>query len=95
MKHVGTKRRHWFLKVELVILVCLACFWAFKSGDVDIDGVQAGVRSANTPATTQADPLAGDISLDVVLKMAKRGDANAQYNLGLSYDNGQGVETLH
>ncbi len=91
MKHVGTRKRQWFLKVELVILVCLACFWAFKSGDVDIDGVKAGVRSANTLATTQADPLAGDISLDLVVKMAKGGDADAQNNLGLMYDNGQGV----
>ena len=43
MKQVGTRKRRWFLKVELVILMCLACVWAFNLGDVYIDGAIAGV----------------------------------------------------
>ena len=44
MKTTGKPRKHRFLKAELAVLVvCLACFWAFKSGAIDIDGVKAAV----------------------------------------------------
>ena len=43
MESTGKQRKHRFLKAELAVLVCLACFWAFKSGAVDVDGVKAGV----------------------------------------------------
>ena len=43
MESTGKQRKHRFLKAELAVLVCLACFWAFKSGAIDIDAVKAGV----------------------------------------------------
>jgi len=44
MESTGNQRKRLFLKAELAVLVvCLASFWAFKSGAVDIDDVKAGV----------------------------------------------------
>ena len=41
MKRTGTQRKSRLLRVELVILACLACFWIVKSATVDFAGVGA------------------------------------------------------
>jgi len=66
MKHRGTRRKRSFLKVELVILMCLACFWAVKSATVDIDGAKA--RHMRQLDTTDSEAfahlLAGNVYYD-------------------------------
>lgn len=37
------RKKYWFLKTELAVLVCLVCFWAVKSGTNDIDSLEAVV----------------------------------------------------
>jgi len=39
---VKTKKR-WFLKAELVVLVCVVCIWVVRSGTIDIDSIKAGL----------------------------------------------------
>jgi len=83
MKHIDKQRKHRFLKAELAVLVCLVCFWVFKSGTVDIADVTAGVLRQvvkidpdNTHQThTQALPL--DTSLDEVERNFRK-DVNCQ-----------------
>lgn len=36
-------KKRWFLKTELVILVCVVCIWVVKSVRIDIASVKAGV----------------------------------------------------
>ena len=35
------RKKYWFLKTELAVVVCLVCFWAVKSGTNDIDSLEA------------------------------------------------------
>jgi len=45
IKHIGKQRKHWFLKVELAILVCVICIWAVKLVTIDIDSAKATTDS--------------------------------------------------
>lgn len=43
MSEPVSRKKYWFLKTELAVLVCLVCFCAVKSGTNDIDSIEAVV----------------------------------------------------
>jgi len=40
METTGKQENRWFLKAELVVLVCVICIWAVKSVTIDIDSTK-------------------------------------------------------
>ncbi|MHC4476235.1 MAG: hypothetical protein ACYTEL_11355 [Planctomycetota bacterium] len=40
METAGKKKKHWFLKGELVVLVCVTCIWVAESVTTDIKGTK-------------------------------------------------------
>lgn len=43
MSEPVSRKKYWFLKTELAVLVCLVCFYAVKSGTNDIESIEAVV----------------------------------------------------
>ena len=43
MKNTQQRKKRWFLKVELAVLVCVICIWVVKLVTVDIDSTKAAV----------------------------------------------------
>ncbi len=40
METIGEQKNRWFLKAELVVLVCVICIWVVKSVTIDIDSAK-------------------------------------------------------
>ena len=78
------------LGTEKNVVKAVECFEAAKAmGDPDADNLLAFVYRKATPTEDGTDPMK---AFEFNMKRAQEGDPNAQYQVYLAYDSGEGVE---
>ena len=93
-------RSLFFLTRSALLLTGFFALWGSAAAQTPTQGGAAtnsslgvGVPPASVPGTNQPPPVASaDNSIGSLRQRAEEGDAKSQYNLGISYQNGHGVD---